>query len=446
MIDFANKSLIDEFGNIHHLTDELARGGQGVVYRTQDEDLAIKLSSRSDNSVDFKSRFRDIRTLPLPRGIHISMPLAILRDEPGYVMRLLNGLKPFNTFSLDGLQRSAMHDSDFPQWLTGLDKKSAQDLVYYAQTGSTRRRLYALYKCAAILARLHNAGIVYGDISLGNVFISEGIPGDCWLIDADNLRFELPRGGESVYTPKQGGLGAPEVVQRKDASRPRTDCWAFAVMAFQLLALCPPFRGEKVLNPDEACGWDAEISDGEIPADLDEQAEAGYLPFIDDEDDDSNALPNGGLPRMLILTPQLRLLFQETLGTGRLSPHRRISMMFWALELARAFDNSVICPFCKMSSFFSSEMKQCPYCKEILPEIAIAKTDCWQMILNAEGQTEFEALLPNRLFHPFSLTDGDIIEYNAIVNLKTHHVIPDRGSKPFPQILKFEFLRREDEK
>ena len=59
------------------------------------------------------------------------------------------------------------------------------------------------------------------------------------------MRLELSSGGVSVYTP---GYGAPEVVQGRDQSRPRTDCWAFAVMTFKLLALCHPFIGNKVLQ------------------------------------------------------------------------------------------------------------------------------------------------------------------------------------------------------
>ena len=38
----APKPLVDEYGNVHHIADELARGGQGVVYRTKDADLAVK--------------------------------------------------------------------------------------------------------------------------------------------------------------------------------------------------------------------------------------------------------------------------------------------------------------------------------------------------------------------------------------------------------------------
>ena len=270
------KQLVDESGNIHQCAKELARGGQGVVYRTEDENLAIKQplgpDGELDNDADMHKTFQRIRTLPLPKNIPISLPLAILRDEPGYVMKLLSEMKPFAIFSLNGEQRAEQDNEVLPQWLSGIsDKKMAQDLAHYAQTGSTRRRLYALYKCAAILVRLHNAGLIYGDVSVNNCFIGENIPCECWLIDADNLRLERLSGGNTVYTPH---LGAPEIVQGLDSSRPRTDCWAFAVMAFNMLALCHPFIGKKVLEPDEEAGWDAEPAADGIPADLDEQAYA----------------------------------------------------------------------------------------------------------------------------------------------------------------------------
>lgn len=422
--------LVDEYGYIHDLDEELARGGQGVVCRTKDPDLAIKLPNNKTS--DLKKSFQRIRTLPLPPRIPISLPLSILRDEPGYVMRLLNGMAPFSRFSADGKQRTDLKEENLPEWLAGIhDKKIAAELVYYAKTGSTRRRLYALYKAAAILARLHSAGLVYGDISESNCFVGENIPCECWLIDADNVRFERPKGGGTVYTPQ---LGAPEIVQGKDSSRPRTDCWAFAVMAFQMLARCHPFIGKKVL--EDGGGWDAEpVADG-APADLDEQAYAGFLPFIDDDDDDSNALPNDGLPRQLVFTPQLNRLFQETFGIGRTQPHRRPAMAFWALELARAFDNSLVCPSCKMSYFNMAGFKKCPYCQMHCPAFVIAKTPRWQMILLENG----EQPLPHRMFHSFSFEHGDDTAFEAVMDLKTKAVKPVRGTQPFPPELSFEFV------
>lgn len=456
MSDDDHKKLSDEYGNIHTIDKELARGGQGVVYRTQDEDLAIKQPLYHQINETDKSKehnmFQRIRTLPLPRGLSISLPLAILRDEPGYVMRLLTDMQPFTRFTLNGEQRRQMQNKDCPDWLSGLqDETVMQNLTYYAETGSTRARLYALYKCAMILARLHNAGMVYGDISANNVFIGENIPSECWLIDADNLRYELRSGGKTVYTPQ---LGAPEIVQGKDAARPRTDCWAFAVMAFQLLACCHPFIGRKVLEPEEDCGWDVPMVSEEIPADMDERAYAGYLPFIDDANDDSNDFPNGGLPRQLVLSGQLQQLFQETLGEGRLNPHRRPAMMYWAWELARAFDNSVQCPHCHMSYFFEKDVDSCPYCQTSRPALAIARTSRWQKILQSPGNMSFKISLPHRLLHAFSLSEGDSTEYEADVNLQTKRIRAVRGTKALPSDIDFDFIpacyhpvqRQEDEK
>ncbi len=437
------KPLSDEYGNLHYLADELARGGQGVVFRTKDADLAIKqpldASGQPDQNAKLRNRFQNIRLLPIPSRIPVSLPLANLRDEPGYVMRLLRGMKPFGIFDLDGRARKELEGrkAALPQWLAGVpDKEMALRLFHYSSTGSTRRRLFALSKCASILARLHSAGLVYGDISTNNAFIGEGSSRDVWLIDADNMRFEMLSGGISVYTPS---FGAPEVVRGTDSARPRSDCWAFAVMAFKTLALCHPFIGKKVLEPDDdEGGWDAEpVSEG-APADLDEQAYAGYLPFVDDENDDSNQ-GIGGLPRELVASPGLRLLFQETFGVGRELPHRRPAMGFWGLELAKTFDHSLECPECKMS-YFADDHKKCPYCGALHPAFIRARTPRWDVLIPGSS-TEF--VLPHRLFHPFSFEHNDDTECEAVLDFAAKTAFPVRGTKVFPEDLTFDFVEAE---
>jgi len=439
----STKQLADEYGNMHKLSDKLASGGQGVVFRTVDPDLAVKQPLNAEGELDkdagLRERFKNIRLLPLPPRIPISMPLAILRDdkpgdESGYVMRLLNEMKPFSHFFLDGKIKNELGKHPLPKWLMNIpDKDFALKLLHYADTGSTRRRLHSLAKCASILARLHCAGLVYGDISSENVFVGEGQARDVWLIDADNLRFELDKGGKSVFTPH---YGAPEVVRGRDQSRPRTDCWAFTVLAFMTIALCHPFIGKKVLEPeDEENGWDAEPASDGAPADLDEQAYAGFLPFVDDKDDDSNA-PVCGLPRELTATPELNFLFQETFGAGRTKPHRRPSMAFWALELTRASDKSLVCPDCKMS-YFADSHKKCPYCASLRPAFVRVKTQRWEIIVSAAIK---EFILPHRLFNPFSFeyNDNDT-EYEALFDFSKKSAQPVRGGKSFPENIVFVF-------
>lgn len=434
------KLVADEYGNVHQFADELARGGQGVVFRTKDADVAVKqplnASGPPDKGFDLHNRFQNIRLLPMPARVPVSLPLAILRDEPGYVMRLLNGMRPFKTFDLGGRTKKELEEQKvtLPQWLAGIqDKDMALRLLHYANTGSTRRRLFALSKCASILARLHSAGLVYGDISPDNAFIGEETSSDVWLIDADNMRFELPHGGVSVCTPH---YGAPEIVRGTDSSRPRSDCWAFAVMAFKLLAICHPFIGKKVLEPDGGeGGWDAEPVGDDLPSDLDERAYAGYFPFIDDEDDDSNH-GIGGLPRDLVATSGLRRLFQETFSAGRKHPHRRPAMPFWALELTKAFDLSLKCSKCQMS-YFANSHEKCPYCSTPRSTFLRVRTSRWEKIISDNAS---EAVLPHRLFHPFSFEHNDDAEYEAVLDFAAKSALPVRGTKNFPNNLAFEFV------
>jgi serine/threonine protein kinase len=443
------KPIADEYQNLHHLGEELARGGQGVVFRTADADLAIKqpldASGNPDMNVDLRERFQNIRLLPLPPRAPISLPLAILRDEPGYVMRLLNDMKPLSVFELTGKTKRRLAKEiddeavEIPGWIEAIpDRDMALHLYHYATTGSTRRRLFALSKCASILARIHAAGLVYGDISPNNVFIGDGHSREVWLIDADNLRLEMREGGNAIYTPH---YGAPEIVQGRDRARPCTDFWAFAVMAFRTLTLSHPFIGKSVLEPEvDEGGWDTESTGEGLPTDLDDLAYSGHLPFIDDEDEDGNsAVTCPPLPRELVATSALRRLFQEVFGAGRTRPHRRPAMMFWALELARAFDQSLTCQDCSMS-YFGNECVKCPYCDASRPPFARAKTPRWELFIPANVN---EYALPHRLFYPFSLEHNDDTEYEATLDFEKKTAQPVRGTKLFPAELSIEFVGEE---
>ena len=87
---------IDEFNNIHYLDAELGRGGQGVVYKTKDADTVIKIALSNEKIITAKSEIKSfhqtIKKLifkPLPNDINIATPLAVIKNEAGYVMNLL---------------------------------------------------------------------------------------------------------------------------------------------------------------------------------------------------------------------------------------------------------------------------------------------------------------------------------------------------------------------
>jgi len=418
--------FVDEYQNVHIQDKVLGQGGQGVVFRTKDPDLAIKLVTDesgtpvTDNeSVErYSKRFKRVRLLPLPESLNISVPAALLQNNAGYVMQLLSEMVPLSHFWLDGKSAEKISSNDIPAWLSAMPENEAKKIIHYYRTGGLRRRLHALYKCASLLARLHGNGMVYGDISPNNIFISEGLDeSSVWLIDADNIRFEITTGGSVVYTPK---YGAPELVQGKDCGRPSSDCHAFAVVAFYLLSLIHPFVGKKVDGTDEGDWADEENND----EDIEDKAYAGLLPWVDDHYDDSNS-SNSGLPRSLLLTEKLTTLFDGTFGPGRVFPLLRPTIYHWPEALAQAVDMTITCPGCLMNYYYNfihpeTEGYNCPYCKSQRPQVLILESYQWNgpdRPINIpswryvrEFQQGSELAVPRRVFDEFVMLDSDIEE------------------------------------
>ena len=407
--------VVDEYGNRHLLREEVSRGGQGVVYRTADTDLAVKLWTKRGGEVlesaeNVRELFENVRVLPLPERLPISLPHAVLRDAPGYVMTLLSEMDTFWKMIPRG-------DSFLEQFKE------------YAATGSTSRRLFALAQCSAILARLHAAGLVYCDVSPNNVFVSRDELAQVWLIDCDNLRFE---------TSSRWGIGTPSFMApelKASGVRPRTDSWSFAVMAFQVLCMLHPFSRQ---ISDR--GWDSD--DASTSEDREIQAPNGDVPYVDDETDGSNRAVDidgrrVGLPRDLVLTPELRRLFQETLGVGRLHPWRRPSLSYWAVELMRAHDLSIPCsnPGCLMSYFV--EETRCPWCDAAKPIYVMAESRYWKMVFQVSDQP---VRIPHRLVAPFSLRVAEPSSYKVEVDKLRSRVVAARGSDPLPNDVKFQFV------
>jgi serine/threonine protein kinase len=433
----------DEYQNVHIQDKLLGKGGQGVVFRTKDPDLAIKLVTdeggnpvTDEESVErYSKRFKRVRLLPLPENLNISVPAALLQNKAGYVMQLLSEMVPFSHFWLDGKSAENIGPDDIPAWLSAMPENEAKKIVHYYRTGGLRRRLHALYKCASLLARLHGNCMVYGDISPNNIFISEELDDSAvWLIDADNIRFEITAGGSVVYTPK---YGAPELVQGKDGGRPSSDCHAFAVVAFYLLSLIHPFVGKKADGTDEG-DWADEENDGE---DVEDKAYAGLFPWVDDQDDDSNS-SDSGLPRSLLLTEKLTTLFEGTFGPGRTAPLLRPTIYHWPEALAQAADMTVTCPGCSMSYYYDfihpeTEDHNCPYCKTQRPQMLILESyrwngpdkpinsPCWRYV--REISQGAELTVPRRVFDEFAMIDSDTAEVlisssnNGILIKKSDH-------------------------
>jgi len=423
------KQLMDVHHQVHRLAGELGRGGQGVVYKTNDPDLVIKLVTDTagnpindpDQVKKYQNNLSKLKLLPIGRDIHIAKPLFMLEGYAGYVMQLVRDMHPFSELLAKKANKQELEGFVAPTWLSSMKKEDAYSLFDYAKTGSTKRRLDALTQCATQLAKLHGVGLVYGDISPENVFISKSTNyNHVWLIDADNLRFESKK-GLSVYTPS---YGAPEVVQGIESGSSRSDCHAFSVMAFKILSMLHPFIGELVL--DDSQGWD---DADESALDIEEQAFAGLLPYIDDPQDSSNC-NNSGLPRFLILTPELVQLFEESFCAGRKHSWQRPTIYHWPKALAQAVDLSIECD-CNMTYFdsYAEEHGECPYCEEATGKKIIAQTYQWlgddglgelRWQWSAKEKNKSFWALPKRVFTLFQLADHEI-SFMEIVQKGEHY-------------------------
>lgn len=427
MTQQSNK-CIDEYGNIHIQDEVLGQGGQGIVFRTKDSDIAIKLvTDESGEPVqdklkvsEYSDKLHKVQFLPLPEGLNISMPVAILQNKAGYVMQLLSEMIPLSDFWLDGKAAKNIAKEEIPEWLSVAPESEispiVKQIIHYRNTGGLRQRLMVLYKAASLLSRLHGAGLVYGDISPNNIFASEGVEDlSVWLIDADNIRFETESGGAVVYTPR---YGAPEICQNKGGIKPSSDCYSFAIVAFYLLSLVHPFIGKKAEGEDGGDWADSNFDDG---GDSEDMAYNGFLPWVDDQNDDTNSSEDG-LPRSLILTDKLRTLFESTFEQGRKDPSARPPSHYWPEAFAQAADETVVCCECNMSFYHDfihpeTEMHSCPYCKSPRPKIIVFKSyrwsesnellepSCWQYI--REVNNDSKITIPRRVFGDFMMTTSD---------------------------------------
>jgi DNA-binding helix-hairpin-helix protein with protein kinase domain len=343
------KSVVDVNGVRYELMELLGRGGQGAVYAVKGGRLAVKLvagHSQWDRE-RLRNQITHVRRLPIGE-LSLSKPLEMLRPpHTGYVMELITGMVPIRT-------------------LLTPPKGEPAGVEWYMRTGGLRRRLLVLSRAAHTLAQLHGKGLAYSDPSPTNIFISEDPSfAEVWFVDTDNLRYESSPGTHAgVYTPS---YGAPELVQGKSGVTTLTDVHAFAVIAFQVLSLAHPFIGNYVNEGDP---------------ELEEQAFAGLIPWVDDVADDRNRA-SFGIPREWVLSSRLKEAFEQTFGAGRVTPSKRPGAAEWAERLFAAADATIPCTECRGAFYF--DKIRCTWCDAERPTFATAVFHLWDPSHGPDG-------------------------------------------------------------
>lgn len=317
--------VVDTQGSRYELGALLGSGGQGTVFAVRGRPLAVKLTHAANLMEDLrcKENISRVRLLDLA-GLNIARPKCALREpHVGYVMDLMTGMVPLSTM----LRPPRDRVKDAGNW--------------YRDTGGLLRRLRLLSKLAALLGDLHARGMVFGDPSPNNVFVSEDVLHDeVWLIDADNIREGAGR--FSLYTRH---YGAPELVRGESQSDSLTDAWSFAVMAFEVLTCIHPFLDGHY------------VSEGE-PS-LEHEADCGQVPWVDEEAQGRNCTTNG-LSRGKVLTPALQSLANECFGASRMDRKGRPGVSRWKNALTDATNLIVHCDSC-LQTYLVAEQR-CAWC------------------------------------------------------------------------------------
>ena len=329
---------------IYEVKKEIGKGAQGVVYETFDEDIAVKLILENEKKINDKNKIkliqRDIKKIiykPFPKDISLAKPLAVLKDEAGYVMYLLKNMKPLNTLFPQKLPKNEeISIPDFLDEYAKTDKMGAEYIAYYLKSGSLRLRLKVLSRLALTLHRLYSRGMIYCDISYNNIFYNEN---GVYLIDADNIDY-ADNINKNIYTPE---FEVPEILKGEKNSI-YSDIYQYAILAYYLLTMNHPFDGALLENE-----WDNEEKD------------ISEIPWIEDSGDSSNESQKVSLRGDLTITKELDFLFHKTFEEGKINKYKRPSLILWIEAFEKAFCQTLKCPECKMS-YYDELHVACPYC------------------------------------------------------------------------------------
>lgn len=409
----------DIYSQNYHITGELSRGGQGVVLKTKDPQILIKIALKNDKLVQDTSgneQYTKLRFLPIAANEHVTLPLATLKNYEGYVMRMLRDMETFREHF--AVFRTPDELRTTP-WIESAGDAKETFANHYT-TGGTRRRLEAFLKSGSLLAQLHTKGLVYCDYSLNNAFISKDHDYcNVWLIDADNLKPEKETLVSYLYTP---GIAAPEIMLFADelsqgiaekncvgkGNSFSSDTYTFAYCLFKEITFCDPFEGE-------AFNYDLDNCDGREAVDA--KKDAGEYSYIDDQNrDNENSFFNDIVS--FAISDELRELFNQTFDAQRGKSWRwlRPSMPEYCRGTAKALDTVLHCKACGMDFFRNGNKKHtCPWCDSKLGPIVRLKSFYYEgnkkqaPIWYYERELEHTIEIPLRLLHGYVAEELDDI-------------------------------------
>ena len=351
-------------GANYTIEKEIGRGGQGRVYSIIGGKYAFKLIGKKTSSKAqlLKRNISYIKTRPI-EDLPISIPLEQVEGEAlGYIMEMATDMIPIENLIKPDSEKG------FSKW--------------WYETGGLKKRILILKRIAETLAELHSRGLVYGDFSLSNIFVSNDKEySEIFFIDSDNITHDS-KVGTAVYTP---GYAAPEIIQTDNHQATSgydtsTDDFSFAIIAYQLLTLNHPFIGNYV-------------NEGE--PELEESAYLGVIPWVSHSLDNIN-IAQSGIPTSLTISKKMMDAFQQTFENGITQKVKRASSLKWDEILSGALDAIIECDnkSCNQNFFFSKDLI-CPFCKEQMKYVGVASIHPLLKKMKNEVKYDFSVELKN---------------------------------------------------
>ena len=396
---------VDVSKNKFLLRGEIARGGQGAVYRTQYPNTVVKLELDDGKLIpaneEARKKFRAVMTLPIPPNSNVTLPMNILEKFSGYTMRMMDDMTSF----LDAFGGAVDEEPLDSPWLESVAEGNPElAMIFFKliKRGGLRRFFRAYLYAAQILAKIHGAGLVYCDFSHRNIFISKDMDFcHVWLIDADNLDYQKNTRHKCFYTPH---IGAPELHRGEGGCTFYSDAFAFASTFFQQLTGHHPFDGAAF---DEKID-ELELEDAEIYRDC------GGFPWVFDSEDDSNVWEDGGLFTEFI-PPAIMDLLDKTFGVeeGLFGITRRPSLAEWSFALAETLDGIIRCPQCKTDRHGGAD--KCSWCDAEHAVVTMSATfvtggKLWDYSHEISKGATIE--IPMRLVHGYRAAELDEPAFN----------------------------------
>lgn len=396
-------NVVDSRNISYTIKQKLGEGSQGVTYLLEDERFIVKLFNKNFDDNSSKSKINFLIDLGLDKKV-FAVPLKhITQPRNGYVAEFASGMIPLTAFSHGGV------DVNLTEW--------------YISTGGLLKRYKILIKLSAIMRTLHSKGLAYCDLSPNNVFISEKEDLDnVFLIDLDNLRYKTSI-LYNIYTPS---YGAPEIISNLGPNTTMSDSYSFAVMAYELLTLNHPLMGDYV---------------SEAEPEVEEQALAGKLPWVEDSSDNTNHRTTG-LPSEKVMPGKLLNLFRKNFESGLNNPLERPSMAEWYDMLNLALNELLKCSSSTCGLRYPyNNFEECGFCGCKPKKVTRIQMRRWEQIEyydDVNGDVKQKFVLEPTIYDEILIDENTPKEIAAFNFLLTE-------VEPSASLLKIEYLTENDE-